>query len=83
MEQIAEQRLKESYGPRFATICLSKGEMERVTRIPISSSKDFDEFIVEIIKTNNIVLPVHPRYRKYGYDVSEHKLIILEYPDLK
>ena len=45
--------------------------------------KDFDEFMTEIIKANNIALPQLPPYQKYGYHETEHKLIILEYPDLK
>ena len=45
--------------------------------------KDYDEFMNEIIKANNIALPQLPYYQKYGYDENEHKLIVLEYPDLK
>jgi hypothetical protein len=43
--------------------------------------KDYDEFMTEIIKANNIALPVLPPYQKYGYDQTEHKLVILEYKD--
>ena len=45
--------------------------------------KDYNEFMEEIIKKNNIALPKLPYYQEYGYDANEHKLIILEYPDLK
>jgi hypothetical protein len=45
--------------------------------------KDLDEFMNEIIKPNNIALPMLPHYQEYGYDANEHKLIILEYPDRK
>lgn len=45
--------------------------------------KDFNEFMDEIIKPNNIALPKLPHYQKYGYDEQTHKLVILEYPDLK
>jgi hypothetical protein len=45
--------------------------------------KDYDEFMNEIIKANNIALPLLPSYQKYGYDEREHKLVILEYEDLK
>ena len=45
--------------------------------------KDYDEFMAEIIKANNIALPQLPPYQKYGYDEKEHKLIILEYPEIK
>jgi len=45
--------------------------------------KDYDEFMTEIIKANNIALPQLPYYQEYGYDEKEHKLIVLEYPDRK
>jgi len=45
--------------------------------------KTRDEFMEKIIKENNIALPVLPFYQEYGYDVPNHKLIILEYPDRK
>lgn len=45
--------------------------------------KDYDEFMNGIIKPNNISLPLLPHYQKYGYDEQQHKLVILEYPDLK
>jgi hypothetical protein len=45
--------------------------------------KDYQEFMEEIIKKNNIALPVLPHYQEYGYDAANHKLIILEYPDRK
>lgn len=45
--------------------------------------KDFDEFMTEIIKANNIALPKLPPYQDYAYDATEHKLIVLEYPDRK
>lgn len=45
--------------------------------------KDYDEFMNEIIKANNIALPQLPYYQKYGYDEKEHKLTLIEYPDLK
>ena len=45
--------------------------------------KDYDEFMAEIIRANNIALPKLPLYQEYGYDEAQHKLIILEYPDRK
>ena len=45
--------------------------------------RNYDEFMNEIIKVNNIALPQLPYYQKYGYDEKEHKLVILEYEDLK
>jgi hypothetical protein len=45
--------------------------------------KNYDEFMSEIIKAGQISLPQLPYYQAYGYDEKEHKLVILEYPDLK
>jgi hypothetical protein len=45
--------------------------------------KNYEEFMSEIIKANNIALPKLPPYQDYSYDEKEHKLIILEYPDRK
>ena len=45
--------------------------------------KDYDEFMAEIIRANNIALPKLPLYQEYGYDEAQHKLIILDYPDRK
>jgi hypothetical protein len=45
--------------------------------------KDLAEFMAEIIKANNIGLPVLPPYQEYAYDEKEHKLVVLEYPDRK
>ncbi len=45
--------------------------------------KDYEEFMTVIVKPHGISLPQLPPYQKYAYDENEHKLIILEYPDLK
>ena len=45
--------------------------------------KDYDEFMSAIVKPHGISLPQLPPYQKYAYDENEHKLIIMEYPDLK
>jgi hypothetical protein len=42
---------------------------------------NYDEFMNEIIKKNNIALPVLPSYQEYFYDAQEHKLQVREYPD--
>ena len=44
---------------------------------------NYDEFMTEIIKKNNIALPVLPSYQEYFYDEQEHKLQVREYPDRK
>jgi hypothetical protein len=44
---------------------------------------NYDEFMTQIIKANNIALPVLPAYQEYFYDEREHKLQVREYPDRK
>jgi hypothetical protein len=43
--------------------------------------KTQEEFMENVIKPNNIRLPVLPRNRKYVYDVDKHELGIWEYPE--
>jgi hypothetical protein len=45
--------------------------------------KDYDEFMSAIVRPHGISLPQLPPFRKYAYDENEHKLIIMEYPNLK
>jgi hypothetical protein len=45
--------------------------------------KTREEFMEKIIKENGIALPKLPFYQEYGYDVPNHKLVVLEYPDRK
>jgi hypothetical protein len=45
--------------------------------------KDYDEFMSAIVRPHGISLPQLPPYQKYAYDENEHKLIIMEYPNLK
>lgn len=45
--------------------------------------KSHAEFMEQIIKKNNIALPVLPSYQEYSYDVNTHQLNIIEYPDKK
>ena len=40
--------------------------------------KDHEEFMNEIIKKNNIQLPVLPGKRRYQYDVENHELKVVE-----
>ena len=42
--------------------------------------KDLDEFMAEIIRANNIVLPQPSYNREYAYDAANHRLVVLEYP---
>lgn len=40
--------------------------------------KDHEEFMEEIIRKNNVELPVLPARHTYQYDVANHKLIIVK-----
>lgn len=40
--------------------------------------EDHDEFMSEIIKKNNIQLPVLPAKHTYQYDVENHKLVVVK-----
>lgn len=40
--------------------------------------EDHEEFMEEIIKANNIQLPVLPGGRQYQYDVQNHELVVVE-----
>lgn len=43
--------------------------------------KDHQQFMDEIIKPNNIALPVLPADQKYAYQPDTHKLVIMKYPE--
>lgn len=42
----------------------------------------YDEFMEQIIKANNIQLPVQPGDRRYAYDESTGQLVIVERPGI-
>ena len=42
--------------------------------------KDHDEFMTQIIKANNIQLPVLPGGKQYQYDVENHRLVVVDAP---
>ncbi len=42
--------------------------------------KDYEEFMEQIIKANNIRLPVLPGGKKYQYDEVNHVLVVVEAP---
>ncbi|WP_435008806.1 hypothetical protein P12x_000059 [Tundrisphaera lichenicola] len=45
--------------------------------------RTYEEFMEGVIRANNIALPKLPAYQKYAYDAPTHKLLVIEYPDLK
>lgn len=42
--------------------------------------EDYDEFMSQIIKANQIRLPVLPKGMKYAYDEANRKLVVVEDP---
>lgn len=71
-----------AYGPMLEQI--SKTHIEHALRLYEATNgrypKDYDEFMQEIIKANNIKLPVLPGNMMYQYDEKEHKLVVVEKP---
>jgi hypothetical protein len=48
--------------------------------------KTFQEFMDEVIKVgkpDGIMLPERPYYQEYAYDVDNHKLVVLDFPERK
>jgi len=70
----------EAYGPMLEQI--SKSQIEHAVRLFEAENgrypKDYDEFMAEIIKKNNIQLPVLPGGLKYMYNEEEHKLAVVK-----
>ena len=69
-----------SYG--FAVSEISKMAVQRALQLFEATNerypKDHEEFMTEIIKKNNIQLPVLPGGRQYQYDVKNHELVVVE-----
>jgi hypothetical protein len=73
-----------AYGPALERI--SKSHIEHAVNLYHATHerypRDHDEFMRDIIKANNIQLPVLPGDKKYEYDVENHKLVVVdETPD--
>ena len=64
--------------------------MEKVSKLGIDQAlsfyyatngyypKTYDDFMEQIIKANNIQLPVLPAGAEYQYDVANHKLVVVK-----
>jgi len=69
----------EAYGPMLEQI--SKSHVEHAVRLFEAEHgrypRDYDEFMSEIIRKNNIQLPVLPAGAKYVYDEANHKLQVV------
>ena len=69
----------QAYGPMIEKI--SKDHIDYALKLYQAEHdrfpKDYAEFMEEIIKKNNIQLPVLPAQAQYQYDVENHKLVIV------
>jgi hypothetical protein len=71
-----------AYGPMLEQI--SKTQIKQAVDLFQATNerypKDYDEFMEQIIKANNIQLPVLPGGKKYQYDEENHKLVVVDAP---
>ncbi len=71
-----------AYGPMLEKI--SKSHIEHALNLFQATEghfpKDHDEFMTQIIKANNIQLPVLPGGKQYQYDVENHRLVVVDPP---
>lgn len=69
-----------AYGPMLEKI--SKSHIEHAVNLYQATEghypKDHDEFMTQIIKANNIQLPVLPGGKQYQYDVENHRLVVVD-----
>jgi hypothetical protein len=72
-----------AYGPMLEQI--SKSHIDAAVNLFHANEgrypKDLDEFMEQIIKPNNIKLPVLPGGKLYQYDVENHKLVVVDGPE--
>ncbi len=70
----------QAYGPMLEQI--SKTQIKQAVDLFQASNdrfpKDYDEFMEQIIKANQIKLPVLPGKKKYQYDEVNHTLVVVE-----
>jgi hypothetical protein len=71
-----------AYGPMLERI--SKSHIEHALNLYQATEghfpKDHEEFMTNIIKANNIQLPVLPGGKQYQYDVENHRLVVIDAP---
>lgn len=70
----------QAYGPMVEQ--LMKGQVKHAVDLFHATNdrypKDYDEFMEQIIKANQIQLPVLPGGKKYQYDEANHILVVVE-----
>lgn len=72
----------EAYGPTVEQI--SKMQIDHAVQLfhaEHARYPDYDEFMTEIIRKNNIQLPVLPGGAKYQYDEENHALVVVKKPE--
>lgn len=72
----------EAYGPMVEQISKThiKHALELYRAEHGSYPKDYDEFMEEIIRKNNIKLPKLPFGKRYQYDEQNHELVVVDAP---
>ncbi len=88
-EKIADLQVKSSANP-YASAGAYGFAVSEVSKIAVNQAlnlfkaehgrmpKDYDEFMSQIIKRNNIQLPVLPGNRRYQYDPVKFELVVVE-----
>jgi hypothetical protein len=89
--QVSDSRIRASdpvtaplsaYGPMLEQI--SKTHIAHALNLFYATEgrypNSYDEFMQQIIKPNNIQLPVLPGGKKYQYDVANHELVVVDAP---
>jgi hypothetical protein len=88
-EKIADLQVKPSANP-YASVGAYGFAVSEISKIAVNQAlqlfkaehgrmpKDYDEFMSQIIKRNNIQLPVLPGNRRYQYDPVKFELVVVE-----
>lgn len=88
-EKIADLQVKPSANP-YASVGAYGFAVSEISKLAVTQAlnlfkaehgrmpKDYDEFMSQIIKRNNIQLPVLPGNRRYQYDPVKFELVVVE-----
>jgi hypothetical protein len=72
----------EAYGPMVQQISgISVDYMLALYNAEHGRFPNYDEFMAQIIKKNNVRLPVLPGKLQYQYDEQNHKLVVIRPPE--
>ncbi len=88
-QEVSDSKVKVSASPTYAMEAY-RPAMEQIVKLQIDQSvrifealngrypKNYDEFMEEIIKKNNVRLPVLPGGWKYAYDETNHTIEVVK-----